>query len=716
MGFDYFPRGVHRPGVEPSPPSEPLSSEPEGLSFSEEAGPSPDGEELPASEATEDEVESPAPVETEGALVNRLPPVPFRVRQRYHRDNAVAARPKGVRWQFQWHAGLLVVPTILLAALLAHGLCVRAVFYLEDWPHIVANDWVDHGWWWEANQRAVTYFTYWLTYALFGMSAPAFHAGNLVIHGSVAVLVSGFARTFLTETAALPPERARRIGWWAGLLFAVHPLCSETLDYAQARDIELVTLFSVLAAWAALRWRRQRRPEYGWPSAMLLAVGAATFSKEVGFILAAGSAALVFLGTARPPEALAWRPVAMPLPGAPKAPKTKLVVSPKDAALLKGNWPVTLSLTLVAICLAAAAWPVWHTAYTALRHPRLGWHALTKTRVFWMYMQRVAWPAHLCSDHQITWTTTWDDPAAWAATAAVAAVVIGTAVVFLRGRGAARAASVLVALVLLDLLHRLANPDANLMVESRMYPAMWPLCMLIAWAIGTKAEGSRQTGVGDGSRSDNAEGGAESAGGSAATTQKVEGGAGERLLGVRWAVVIGLVGGCAVCSELRAQVWGSRETLVANVVAQYPFQGRAYQEIQDADVRAQYWTEALKDQAAVRQALNGAVNFNVQSPGRKFDPNELLLTHVESEGNYALGLARLGFKKEATGHLVWLQKSLQPGSLITRELNAEFWYAAGRVNETLGDDQEADTDFTRSVQLGGGMTPERAWRKLEAKR
>ena len=678
MGFDYSPRGVHRPSVEPSPQHEPLSPEPAAESLPEDQ-PQPVAEQELASGAAEL-----TPTETEAfetAQAEGLPPVPFRVRQRYVREEA-PVRPAAANRELKWHAGLLVVPTILLAALLAHALCVQAIFYLDDWPHIVANDWVDHGWWWEANQRALTYFTYWLTYALFGMSAPAFHAGNLFIHGIVAVLVGGFARSFLTEAADLPPERAQRIGWWTGLLFAVHPLCSEVLDYTRSRDIELVTLFSVLAARSALCWRRQRKPGYGWPVATLLAVAAAAFCQEAGFLLAAGSAALVWLGTRRPVAAQAWRAVAMPLPGAPKMPKTKLVVSPKDAAIAKGNWPVTLSLALVALCLAAAAWPEWETAYAAIHHPRLGWHALTEMRVFWMYLQRVALPVNLCSDHQVTWTTTWNDPVAWVSTVAVAALIAGTATFFARGRGVTRAASVLVALVLLDLLHRLAHLAENLMAESRMYPAMWPLCVLIAWAIGWKAEGKDEN----------------------------------SLLVVRWAVVVGLVIGCAVMSERRAQVWSSRETLVANVVAQYPFQGRAYQETQDADVRAQYWTETLKDQLPIRAALNGAVAFNDRSPVRKYDPNSLLITHVESEGNYALALAKLGFKKESVAQLVWLQKSLHGGNAATREFNADLLYASGRVNEALGNDQEASNNLNQSVYLGGGMAPERELRKLEAKR
>ena len=678
------PASEHFPG-EPGTDQQPVP--PETTAHPEETGAETSASE--AMVAPEAEGEHAGAEESPAATGNALPAVPFRVRQRHYRAEEEPVRPAATTWLPQWQPGFLIVPTILLAALLAHGLCVRAIFYLDDWTQIVANDWVDGGWWWEANQHVLTYFTHWLTYALFGMSSPAFHAGNLLLHGIVAVLVSGFARTFLTEAVPLPPERARRIGWWAGLFFAVHPLCSEVLNYTKSRDIELVTLFAVLAARSAVRWRRQRKPGHGWAVATLLAVTAATFCKEVGFIIAAGSVALVWFGLRRPPSAKVRQAVAMPLPGAPKMPKTKLVVAPKDASIGLGNWPVSLSLALVAACVGLAAWPAWQTAYASLHHPRLGWHALTKMRTFWMYLQRVVAPVGLCSDHQVTWTTNWNDPAAWAATAGVAAVLVGTAWFFFRGRGATRAASVLAALVLLDLLHRLANPAADLMVESRMYPAMWPLCVLIAWGIGMKAEGRRQ---------------------------KAEGGEEANFLGVRWAVVLVLVAGCAVLSERRAQVWGSRETLVANIVAQYPFQGRAYQELQDADVRAEYWTETLKDQKAILLAVTGAIHFNETSPVRKYDPSALLITHVQSEGNCALALAELGFKKQAVAHLQWLQQSLHPGNPGAREFGANFLYAAARVNEATGSREEAINNLHQSLALGGGNRAERELRRVEAGR
>ena len=122
----------------------------------------------------------------------------------------------------------------------------------------------------------------------------AFHAGNLALHVTVSLVLLGFARDFLADAAGLPDARARRIGGWAALLFAVHPLCSEMPNYARARDIGMVSLFSLLAAWAMVHWRREG--EWRPFGVAVAAVAAAAFSKEVSLPLAVG-----MVGMLRPP-------------------------------------------------------------------------------------------------------------------------------------------------------------------------------------------------------------------------------------------------------------------------------------------------------------------------------------------------------------------------------------------------------------------------------
>ena len=341
---------------------------------------------------------------------------------------------------------------IVAAALLAHGGCVRSTFYLDDFVQIADTDLVDHGQWFLSGLRRFTYLTYWWTFLAAGMSAPAFHLGNLLLHAALALVVAGFGRDFLARAAGMPPDRAGRVAWWAGLFFAVHPLCSEIPNYARARDIELVSLFTMLAAWAALRGRTDTAGGWRWAWAALAAVFMATYSKEVGAAVAGGSAALVWLGTG---DQHGWT--------------RRRVTVLAGAVVLAG----------VMVAAVPGFHEIWTRMMNALMGPRLGWHVLTQARVFWLYAARVVLPVRLCSDHQIAWTRSAADAVAWVALAGLLGITGATAWAWTRQRW--RAAGLLGALALLAVLHRCFIVSSELMVEYRVYPAMMFLCLLLAW-------------------------------------------------------------------------------------------------------------------------------------------------------------------------------------------------------------------------------------------
>ena len=543
-----------------------------------------------------------------------------------------------------------------MAALLAHGVCLGSTFYLDDWTQIVDCDQVDQGAWLSNHPRALTYLTYFLTYRMSGMSPVAFHAGNLLLHVAVSLALLGFAREFLADSAYLPPERARRISGWAAVLFAVHPLCSEMPNYTRARDIGLVSLFSLLAAWAALRWRRNGA--LCWAGAALGAVAAATFSKEVGLPLAAGTAALVAFGTRR------RREDDVPPPGRNGWWRGRTVL-----LLVIGM------LVLLGTGFATSLIPqLYGTLLQSLSDRRLGWHALTEARVFWMYLARVAWPAHLCSDHQIAWTISAHDTMAWVAAAAqAAAALIALAALFQRRSPAVRAAGVLAAVALLDITHRLANVSAELMVEYRMYPAMFPICLLLAWGL----DELRQ------------------------------------FASARWTLppvvartVLGaIIAACLLASARRTLDWRSLDALVADIMAQYPCNARARQELQEADIRAGHWDSVVERQAGIRQAFDDAVAFNAAHPLRRYDTDELTLIRIISEGNAAYGLARLGRRAEAFARLTWIHTVMDNSHLTLPFYWSLYYYSSALVHDAAGERQDALDDLRVSADLGVGAVP-----------
>ena len=533
------------------------------------------------------------------------------------------------------------------AALLAHGGCLGATFYLDDWTQIVDCDAVDQGQWLVFRSRALTYLTYILTYRVAGMSPVAFHAGNLLLHVAVSLALLGFARDFLTDAALLPPERARWIAGWGAVLFATHPLCSEMPNYARARDIGMVSLFSLLAAWAALRWRRDGALR--WIVAAFGAAAAAAFSKEVGLPLAVGTAALVAFAVPARNHQRRWR----------------------TAWLLAGG----ATVCLLGIGFAGKLLPTLSgTALNSLHDPRLGWHILTEARVFWMYGARVAWPARLCSDHQIAWTVSRSDALAWLAAAAEAAVACATlAAVCQRRSPTVRAAGVLAAVALLDITHRLANVSAELMVEYRMYPAMLPICVLLAWGL----DGLLHSAV-----------------------------ARWRLPSVVPRAVLGLiVAACAATSMRRALDWRSLDALVANVVAQYPCNARARQELQEADIRAGRWGSVVARLDGIRRAFDDAMAFNAARSTRRYDTDELTMTRIISEGNAALGAAREGHRADAFARLTYLHTVMDNNHLTLPLYWASYYYASALVHDTVGEHADALDDLRVSTDLAVGAVP-----------
>ena len=139
---------------------------------------------------------------------------------------------------------------IIAASALAHLWCLGSVFYLDDWSQIVNCEYFKTGRFWEAKKNAWSNLGYLLEYQLFGLSPVGFHAVNWILHTSVACVLFGFGRDFLRD------RWPTGVAWFAALLFSVHPLASEIPNYARTQDLAWVTLFSLLAAWAMLRFLR----------------------------------------------------------------------------------------------------------------------------------------------------------------------------------------------------------------------------------------------------------------------------------------------------------------------------------------------------------------------------------------------------------------------------------------------------------------------------
>ena len=144
--------------------------------------------------------------------------------------------------------------------------------------------------------RPVAHVVYMATWQLFGSSARAFHAVNLLLHLAVTVMVLLIAQRLLAAPS-VPGEEGRRgegasgqrdapMGWaalLAALLFAVHPIHTEAVDWISGIMEPLYTLFGLLSFYFFLDLVQRRSRASLLLSALLFLL--ALFSKETAVLL-----------------------------------------------------------------------------------------------------------------------------------------------------------------------------------------------------------------------------------------------------------------------------------------------------------------------------------------------------------------------------------------------------------------------------------------------
>jgi tetratricopeptide (TPR) repeat protein len=110
--------------------------------------------------------------------------------------------------------------------------------------------------------------------AWFGAAVPAWKLGNVLLHAAVAWSLVRWLGSWHVP---------RRAAGAVGVLFAVHPLCSENVNLVSARSEVLLVLF---ALWALMAHRAALRGK-GWLGAFAaaLATAGACGSKETGALL-----------------------------------------------------------------------------------------------------------------------------------------------------------------------------------------------------------------------------------------------------------------------------------------------------------------------------------------------------------------------------------------------------------------------------------------------
>ena len=190
-------------------------------------------------------------------------------------------------------SGRLCVCLILLVGAVAYGLCLGATYYMDDSIVRSAEFLAADGTWTRSTVFGIIpAFIAMVTDQVFPGSSVAQHVWNLLIHLCLAVTVFWGAGIFLKAGKVFATElKRRRAAFFGALVFVCHPMCSEALNYARCTMIQLVALFSLLAAIGTVKFCQ--RPSWRSGLGTLAVIVLAAYSKDPGVLHAVGNVVIV---------------------------------------------------------------------------------------------------------------------------------------------------------------------------------------------------------------------------------------------------------------------------------------------------------------------------------------------------------------------------------------------------------------------------------------
>ncbi|MDP2832386.1 MAG: tetratricopeptide repeat protein [Pseudomonadota bacterium] len=174
---------------------------------------------------------------------------------------------------------------LLAATALAYLNALPAAFQFDDYNIIVDNPSVHSlaGWWQQVfTLRPLLKLGYALNWSS-GFGAFGFHAVNLLLHLANVALLWRLSAHF-PRPDNWNQEQNRHARLLLLLLFALHPIQSESVTYVSGRSMSQMALFSLAGLLCWLEAAAHSRP-WRWRGAALLCFTAAVLSKEVALAI-----------------------------------------------------------------------------------------------------------------------------------------------------------------------------------------------------------------------------------------------------------------------------------------------------------------------------------------------------------------------------------------------------------------------------------------------
>jgi tetratricopeptide (TPR) repeat protein len=175
---------------------------------------------------------------------------------------------------------LLIAIAAGYAVLTIYGPALYGPFLFDDFslPFYNPQSRVDELWPWLRGVRPLLMFTYWINYQLTGKETLWYHLFNLIFHTINSFLVYRIVRRLL-EMAGVVDWRKLMLPAFAGALFLLHPVQTESVAYIAGRSESLSALF-FLSAFAIYLYQPGQEIGWGRAGAVLGLFAAAVCTKE----------------------------------------------------------------------------------------------------------------------------------------------------------------------------------------------------------------------------------------------------------------------------------------------------------------------------------------------------------------------------------------------------------------------------------------------------
>jgi len=162
--------------------------------------------------------------------------------------------------------GLIVrAAIILIAGALVYANSLSAPFIFDDQTAIIENRRIQQLWPLSVPLsparetpvagRPIVSLTFAINYAAGGLDIRGYHLTNLAIHLLAALTLFGLVRRALLLPSLAPSfgAQATNLGWIVALIWMLHPLQTETIDYVTQRTESMMGLFYLLTLYCSVR-------------------------------------------------------------------------------------------------------------------------------------------------------------------------------------------------------------------------------------------------------------------------------------------------------------------------------------------------------------------------------------------------------------------------------------------------------------------------------